>query len=137
MKKEVSINKKTIIEIKDEEQNKLSKLFKELGIFFAFSTEQFNSQKKEGVEYVSAEAGMIIPVANVDSFIKKFDKLNEETREQYDLHSTMDEYILFELYNHEAFYACNLQSSFEAIRQEYPECTMEDVGRVYYDNIKK
>lgn len=130
-------NKKTISEIKDEEQIKLSDLFKKSGIFFAFSTEQFNSQKQEGVKYASAGAGMIIPVANINNFNKEFDKLNEETRKQYDLYCTMDEYILFELYNHEAFYTCNLQSNFEAIRQEYPKCTMEDVGRVYYDNIKK
>ena len=136
MEKEVAINKKTIIQIKDEEQRKLSELFKMLGIFFAFSTEQFNSQKQEGVKYVSAGAGMIIPVANVEEFSKQFDKLNEDTREQYDMNITMDEYILFELYNHEAMDTGDLEYSFEAITQEYPECTMEDVERVYYDNIK-
>ena len=40
------------------------KLFKDTGAFFAFSNEQVDEQKQEGVKYVSLGAGMICPKEN-------------------------------------------------------------------------
>jgi len=42
-----------------------TKAFERFGAFFAFSTEQFNKQKKDGVKYASMYAGLIAPVYNV------------------------------------------------------------------------
>ncbi|MDR1699565.1 MAG: hypothetical protein LBR68_00015 [Lachnoclostridium sp.] len=126
----------TIADIRKEQESRLSNLFKTLGIFFAFSTEQFNSQKKEGVTYVSAGSGMIIPKDKVEDFKKGFSLMNKEINQLYEKFIPMDDYILCELYNHEAFYTGDLEDSFEAIILHYPDCTMEDVERVFYKKRK-
>jgi len=40
--------------LSDYTEEAQTKLFVEKGVFFAFSKDQFNEQKKEGVDYVSA-----------------------------------------------------------------------------------
>lgn len=42
-----------------------TKAFERFGAFFAFSTEQFNKQKKDGVKYSAMYAGLIAPIYNV------------------------------------------------------------------------
>lgn len=69
----------------DYTQESQTKLFEELGVFFAFSVEQF----KEGAEkYAHKKAkdekwsnmgmGMYMPSKNVDEFILRHDKLAQE-----------------------------------------------------------
>ncbi len=128
---------KSIANIKQEEQEKISNLFETLGIFFAFSKEQFESKKKEGVEYVAADAGMLIPKDNVEKFVQGFEAIIAETKEQFKKHISLDELIADALNNHEACYTGELDDSLEEVQSTFPECTMEDVFRVYRIKMKE
>lgn len=50
-------------------------LFDEMGAFFAFSNEQFNEQKKEGVQYVNLKHGLICDKKNVGALIDGLDNI--------------------------------------------------------------
>ncbi len=64
-----------IRDLKKELQDNMTKLFDDYGVFFAFSKEQFDKQKKEGVKYLDGGAGMLIPKDVVKEFQDKLDKL--------------------------------------------------------------
>jgi hypothetical protein len=69
-------------------QDKHTKLFKELGVFFAFSTEQL----KEGIEanggiektgkYVSLPHGMVCPKKNITSLLDGLDQIRKEWEQE-------------------------------------------------------
>ena len=122
---------KTITQIKDEEQKKLSKLFDSLGIFFAFSNEQFNAGKKQGVNYTTDGRGMIIPQENTKIFLQSFLAILKETNVEFNNNIKMDDYIYYELGNYECYYTGEYEEVFELVKKIYPQCTMKDVKRVY------
>lgn len=126
---------KTINELQKEQNEKMSALFKELGIFFAYSQSQINEQKKEGITYVDAGMGMIVPKQNVKNFWEKFDKLSEEMIADFKANVPMDDYIHYELVNHECFYTGNYGKIIEQVQTLYSQCTMEDIRRVYYKHV--
>ena len=122
---------KSISELKKEQQDKLSAIFEKYGIFFAFSNEQFNSQKKEGVTYVRGVGGMLIPKENAKDFVDAFSRYSKDCETEYQEHVSMNDYIAYELVNNEAWYTGDISVAFEAVQILYPECTIEDVRRVY------
>ncbi|MFV0331941.1 MAG: hypothetical protein ACK5KL_19290 [Dysgonomonas sp.] len=122
---------KTISEIKEAHQNKLSKLFESLGIFFAFSKEQFEQSRKEGVVYADGGYGMIIPKDNVQEYLQRVQELAKEVETEYAENIPLDDYIEYELHNHEAFYTWSTDDAFEAVKQYYPNCTSDDMKRVF------
>lgn len=122
-------------QLNEEFQEKQSALFKEYGVFFAFSQKQFDEQKQEGVKYVSTDFGMILPKDKCDAFMEAHQKLVEENQVRYKAEVDMDEYILYELHNHESFYTGRTDDALRAIWTNYPECTQEDVSRVYRNYI--
>lgn len=124
----------TISEIHEGQQKKLSALFEELGIFFAFSKQQFEKSRKEGVEYASGFGGMIIPKENVKLVKGRLDRIHEETAALMREHIPREEYILYQLYNHEAFYTWEISDALEAVRAYYPECTPEETWKVFQKN---
>lgn len=128
---------KTIDEIKKEQEEKLSALFKELGIFFAFSQEQFDSHKKEGVTYVAGDLGMILPKENVKAFYDRHGKLIDEEIAQLKANVPLDDFIRHELWNHECFYTGNYGEIFELVKAYYAQCTMEDIKRVFYKHVNE
>ena len=57
----------------------ITKLFDELGAFFAFSNEQFDEAKNPKVKkYVSLGAGLVCPKENVDEFQEQYNNLIQE-----------------------------------------------------------
>lgn len=128
---------KTIDEIRKEQERRLSALYKELGIFFAFSQSQFNEHKKEGVTYVDGGLGMIIPKKNVKTFWEKFDKLSNEIISEFNANVPMDDYIRYELANYECFYTGNYGTIIEEVQAYYKQCTIEDIKRVYYKYVNE
>lgn len=124
----------TISEIHDGQQKKISAMFEEFGIFFAFSEQQFEQSRKEGVEYVSGFGGMIIPKENVKLLNGRINRIHEETAARMRKHVPMEEYILYELYNHEAFYTGEVNEVLKLARSYYPDCTLENVYKVYQAN---
>ncbi|MFV0536825.1 MAG: hypothetical protein ACK5M3_05555 [Dysgonomonas sp.] len=123
--------KKSISDLRKEREDKMSKMFSDLGIFFAFSNEQLVAGRKEGVTYVNAGAGMIIPKDNVEEFKKRHIQLFDEMEREYAENVPMDDYILYELNNHEAFYTWSVDEAYEAVKQYYPSCTIDDMNRVF------
>lgn len=124
----------TIKQIHEEQQKKLSIMFEEFGVFFAFSKQQFEQSRKEGVEYVSGFAGMIIPKANVKLMYERLDRIHEEVTALMREHIPIEEYILYELYNHEAFYTGEVDEVLKLAKSYYPDCTLEDIYKVYQAN---
>jgi len=54
-------------------QKEVSKAIEKHGVFFAFSSKQFDEGKKEGVKYVDMGGGCLCPKENVEAFINDMD----------------------------------------------------------------
>lgn len=117
--------------MKSERQDKASSIINSLGIFFAFSADQINTSKVDGVKYVGAGSGMFIPADNVKAYIKETGKLSQYFTEKFQKVVPIENYILCELWNHEAFYTYSMQDTFEAVKNVYPECTIEKITEVF------
>lgn len=106
-------------EIKQQYQEKLSKLFKECGVFFAFSNEQFIENKtplKEGEKYVSMGHGGYLPKSKVDAYINGIKELNKwEKAEIKKEKDGIEQHILYELNNHECFYVGDIEDVVEIL----------------------
>lgn len=122
---------KTIQQIKKENEAKHTRLYDRLGVFFAFGNEQFARQRKKGVKYVAGPCNMLIPEDNAKEFVAEFKKLAKELTEEYRAHIPMDKMIAYQLSNYEAYYTGEIDEAYEMTVCYYPECTMEDVRRVY------
>lgn len=128
---------KTIQQLKNEHEDKLSAIFDKLGIFFAFSDWQFDEQKKEGVEYIGGGYGMVLPKANVDEWVRMFDEHTKQCEKDYADNVPLEEYIKYELANHECYYTSEYSEALEPVQLFYPDCTIEDVRKVYFKQLMK
>ena len=52
-------------------------IFEKFGAFFAFSDDQFNAKKVEGVEYCDAGAGLIAPVGNSSKIWEEIENIQK------------------------------------------------------------
>ena len=69
---------KEIHEIRAEREDRMTALFNKVGLFFAFSNEQFEKNKtplREGEEYVTVQGGGYMPKGNVDELKRGWDEL--------------------------------------------------------------
>ena len=66
----------------DYTQDKTSALFSRLGVFFAFSSEQFEKSQVKDVVYINMGAGMVCPKENVKELTDEFQKIIKEGREE-------------------------------------------------------
>ena len=123
--------KKSHQEIDKEREVKYGAILKELGIFWAFSDNSFNEQRVEGVTYVAGCFGECIPEQNVDEYLKRLKELGAETKKAFAENVDMDEYIAYELGNHEAFYTGEINDAMYAVLGYFPDVTEEDMWRVY------
>lgn len=131
------MNTKTISTLNEYQENKMTELFNRFGIFFAFSTKQFEESKKQGVEYVSLGMGMIVPKENVKPYMEQFQQLCKELENKYQEQVPLEDYISYQLSNHEAFYTYDIEPTLEAVRQMYPNCTEEEVQNVFSKECDK
>ena len=101
--------------IKKQAQEKLTVLFNECGVFFAFSNEQFEENKtplKDGEKYVSIGAGGYMPKSKVDDYITGSKLINKwEKAEIKKLKDGKELHILNELRNYECFYTCDIDDA--------------------------
>jgi len=122
---------KPITEIKAEKEAKFNDLIKSVGMFFAFSNQQFNENKtplKEGEKYVSLGAGAYMPKGNVDLWVNESKAINKWYKEEVKENKARKANIVYELNNHEAFYTGELEETLEALGEDY---TREEVREVY------
>lgn len=71
----------TIHDLKREQAQKLDALFKECGVFWAFSDEQFHANKTplvEGEKYVSMGAGGYLPKSNAAKVAEGMERIRKE-----------------------------------------------------------
>lgn len=127
---------KTIHDIKEEQQDRQTALFKECGLFFAFSEAQFIENKtplQEGEKYVSIGAGGYLPKSKIKQFadgmkdIEKWYKIEcKATKEMKRQH------IAYELANYECYYTGDISAALSVL--PYPK---KDVVNVYMEERKK
>lgn len=123
-------------EIRTAAEEKRSLLFKEVGLFFAFSDEQFSKNKTpltEGDKYVSIGMGGYLPKSKVDEFTKGMKEIGKWTRDEIKSKKLEKKEIAFELANHEAYYTGELEDTYDALGGVY---TMEQIREVYNENLK-
>lgn len=127
---------RAISRINEERKAKMSAMFEELGVFFAFSNEQFAKNSKKDVSYASMGGGMFVPRENAKLVLQRFDNIHNETVQKFKEQVSSDDYILYELHNHECFYTGDYPEILEVVQSYYSDCTLEDIRKVYHANFK-
>jgi len=121
----------TYQEIKKKRQYDYDKLLKDLGVFWAFSNEQFEKGKTplaEGEKYVSIGMGGFIGKNSVDAMIEGMDKIEKTFKSEIKEFRMREKHILYELNNHECFYVGYPDGAMEALGDDY---TLEEVSAVF------
>lgn len=119
-------------QIKKQEQDRYNQLFNECGVFWAFSNEQFATNKtplKEGEKYVSIGAGGFLPKGNVEKLREGMKRIKKETAAAIKgTKGGKRQAIEHELNNHECYYTGDIQPAVEALGKGY---TRAEVLKVY------
>jgi len=129
---------KTIHEINEAGQEKMSVLCKECRLFFAFNNEQFEKGReenplKEGEKYVRIFGGGILPNSEVKKFsegIENIEKWKKEERKK--MKDGKIEHIKYELANYECYYTGCIDDAVAVL--PYPR---KDILKVYIEERKK
>ncbi|WP_048662758.1 DUF7659 family protein, partial [Vibrio crassostreae] len=82
-------------------QDKQTQAFNEAGAFFAFSNQQFDDEKKEGVKYASLGMGLICPTDNVRQLMIRLYSIAQEGIAEDIKENGKKAIIRRELFNHE------------------------------------
>jgi hypothetical protein len=127
---------KTLQEIKKEAENKRTELFKEVGLFWAFSNEQFNENKtplKEGEKYVSIGSGGYLPKSNYQKFKSGFKDINNWEKTQIkNSKKLIEDHIKYELNNYECYYTGDITPALSVL--PYPK---KDILKIFYKEKEK
>ena len=120
-------------------QDKLSSIFDELGVFFAFSDKQFQEGKqkrniKENEKIAAIQGGGFLPSKNAKSYIKKTNDLMVWLEKQVKKLNP-EAVIGYELNNHECYYTGDVSPAYEVL-QAY-DFTLDQVRAVYHKNYSK
>tara|TARA_B100001059_G_scaffold222859_1_gene247248 strand:+ start:138 stop:524 length:387 start_codon:yes stop_codon:yes gene_type:complete len=105
-------------------QDKQSQAFYEAGAFFAFSNQQFEDGKKEGVKYTSIGMCLICPTDSAKQLITRLDSIAQEGIAEDIKENGKKAIIRRELFNHECFYAndiCDCVEKLEGYGISYDE----------------
>jgi len=126
---------KNLTELQKERENKLTDAIKSNRVFFAFSNKQFDEGKThldEGDKYTRLWGGTYLPKSLATSFLQTLELNNEWFVNALEENNLRGEYILYELYNHEAFYTGEIEDTFNSLPQvNGREFTIEEVLYVY------
>lgn len=122
------------LKIKQEEQKRLEQLSDEVGLFWAFSNEQFEEGKKKnpvakGERYTSIGAGGFLPSKNVQKWV---DGMKAVEKWAKDAKKDAKEVILYELNNYECFYTGDIEDALPRLHDF--GYTTEEVKKVYHAN---
>lgn len=125
-------------QIKKEREAKQTALFKECGLFWAFSDEQFAKNKtplQEGEKYVSIGAGGYLPKSKVDAFTAGMKEISKwYKKEVADNKDLRRKEIIYELGNHEAWYTHDIEDTMLALGSDY---TDKEVWKVFNEEREK
>jgi len=121
--------------LSDYIEDKQTALFKVTNTIFAFSTKQFNEQKKEGIKYVRMGIGMFTDKRYVKRLINEMDKIYKEGIAQDIKENGLENIILRELANHEAYYTGTIDDTFETLKPY--KITEEQIWKMYRNKNAK
>lgn len=124
--------------LQDYIQEAQSNCFKQYGVFFAFSGKQFEEQKDPDIptsDYVHTGMGMYLPEKNAKKCLEKLSHIVMDGVKQDMKENGKENIIRRELYNHEAFYTGDIESTLEAL-ELYP-ITKDEVRKVFDDEQNK
>ena len=121
--------------LQDYMENKQTELFNKTNAFFAFSMEQFNEQKKEGITYVNLKHGMICDKRYVKALIDGLDAIYKDSIAQDLADHGKERVISRELSNHECYYTWDIEPCVSKL-QDYP-ITRQEIAKVFAKNIEK
>lgn len=116
-------------------EDKNSALFDEMGAFFAFSNEQFDAKKQEGVTYVHIFSGLICPKGNAKALMDGLNAIYNDGVKQDMEENGAYAIIRRELDNHECYYTSDPTDAIEKLA-EYP-FPAEAVEYVFRGNRKE
>lgn len=113
-----------------------SKLFERMGAIWAFSKEQFEEQRQEGVVYsqISWLGGLIVPEQNAKQLIDQLAEIHKKGREINKKNYTKKELIRDELIDKEVFILMDISPAQEALHGY--GFTEEEILKVYSDMWK-
>lgn len=117
---------------------KTNALMDECKVFWAFGNTQFKEALEklnlpEGEKLLDIGAGGFMPASNKDRYISGMKQIAEEFDAQMKDEKTRKDYILYELHNHEAFYTGSIESTLDALGEDY---TLEEVKEVYKSHAR-
>lgn len=115
--------------LQDYREDAQTALFDSTGSFFAFSMKQFNEAKKDGVKYTNCGAGLICDSRHVTELVDGLDAINKAAIKQDLTDNGKRNIIIRELYNHEAFYTCDVADTFDAVKQY--GFTKDEIYKIY------
>lgn len=120
-------------EIKTEAANRFEQLAKDCGLFWAFSTEQFNKYKtplQPGEKYVDIGSGGFMPRHNVDKYIQGMKAIEKWQKSEVKKDKEVQERaIVYELNNYECFYTGDISNAMPALKSL--GFTREQVKKVF------
>ena len=131
---------KTYQELKKEYQANQDALADKHLIFFAFNNNQFDEGKaKIGItdnkDLVSIGAGGYMPKKEADAYFEASSRLYKEFKSTIKANKEAKEgAILYELYNHEAFYTGRLDEVIEKFDGVYTKDDIQAVYKKHYQN---
>lgn len=125
-------------EIKKQSEEKMSQLFKDCRVFFAFSNQQFDEGKtslEEGEKYVRLPHGGFCPKFQVEKLIKGMEDLKAWEKKEIKKHKEgVNEVILYHLNNFECFYTGDPSEAWEQVKHL---TTKKQFYKVYQENQNK
>lgn len=112
-----------------------TKAFDKAGAFFAFSNEQFDKAKKEGIRYTNIYAGLVCPVDTAETLLLELAEVHKAGIEQDIAENGLENIIKRELSNHEAYYTGDISSTVEVL--EPYDLTREQIYKVFKNKNAK
>jgi len=122
---------KSLHDLKEERDEKVTELIKKCSMFFAFSNEQFHKNKtplKDGENYVDLGAGCFMPKGNLQTYRDGIAAIEKDFKEQIKENRLRKQNIIYELANHEAWYTGDIEPTLEALGGDY---TREEVYLIF------
>ena len=111
-----------------------SKLIEETGMFFAFSQNQFDESKTplaEGDKYMVLGSGTYIPERNFEKYMEGSTKILQDFTKAVDANNLREEYIAYELANHEAWYTYEIEDTKSRLIGTYTDAEIWSVFNKY------
>ena len=114
-------------------EDKTTKLLNECGAFFAFSMDQFNKAKVEGVKYVNGGMGLICPKEHIKAVREGVDKIHLEGIKQDLAENGKEGIIIRELNNYECYYTGDVEDCVDALKAY--KIDQEEIEAVFNNQI--